>query len=246
MADFTSALPLVILWSADLHYKGHYTTHEMGWKSGFWCHVSFSLTSGYHLLSPFLLCFFTLSRFMVVKHPMKTNFKKTKFVFRRVGLLFCTFLSLAAVMSLLMWIQQVEVPLGFCSPFLDPTNTLTLVEVLTWTAVISQIFSALFIIVLHIMLIRAVQKSQEAVKHSTSKQTSNAPIIVQIIVLTGSNILCWIPSDVVYLVSFFLAHYPVTMVIWITVAVAPINSVLNPVVFIFTTARKLLNRPHKV
>ena len=60
---------------------------------------------------------------------------------------------------------------------------------------------------------------------------------IQIFIVTVSNILCWIPSGIIYLVALFLKKYPVNLIIWSTIAVTPINSVINPVVFIVANFR---------
>ena len=37
----------------------------------------------------------------------------------------------------------------------------------------------------------------------------------------------------------FLPAYPIEMITWTTVAVVPINSIINPLVFVITSLRKM-------
>ena len=64
------------------------------------------------------------------------------------------------------------------------------------------------------------------------QQKSHAPLFIQIFLVTVSNILCWMPSGIIYLVALFLKKYPINLIIWSTIAITSINSVINPVVFI--------------
>ncbi len=43
---------------------------------------------------------------------------------------------------------------------------------------------------------------------------------------------CWISSSVIFLVAFFMDKYPTEMLVWTTVVVMPINSVVNPIVLL--------------
>ena len=102
-----------------------------------------------------------------------------------------------------------------------------------------HLFSIIFILSSYVILIRELKRAQKNLKDVRSRKQSNIPLILQIIIVTASNILCWIPSDVVYIMAIFLDKYPINMVVWTTIAVTTINSVLNPIVFITTTLRKL-------
>ncbi len=45
--------------------------------------------------------------------------------------------------------------------------------------------------------------------------------------------------------SMFLERYPVEMLLWVTVAVATINSIINPMVFLATNIRTIFNTKKK-
>ena len=72
-----------------------------------------------------------------------------------------------------------------------------------------------------------------------SRQDSNLALIIQLILITTSNILCWFPASCVYISAMFLSTYPIDIVIWTTVIVLPINSIVNPSIFILTNVKKM-------
>ena len=73
------------------------------------------------------------------------------------------------------------------------------------------------------------------------KLKNNTTLMIQIIIITASNTLCWIPSGIIYLISLFMKKYLIDMVTWATIAITPVNSIINPVVFIVTTIRKIMS-----
>ena len=70
-------------------------------------------------------------------------------------------------------------------------------------------------------------------------------MMFQFIVTSTSNIICWFPTNAIYLSAMFLSAYPINLVIWTTVIVMPINSVINPCVFLLSNMKdtcKMLSR----
>ena len=70
-------------------------------------------------------------------------------------------------------------------------------------------------------------------------------MMFQFISSSTSNILCWFPANGIYLSAMFLSVYPINLVIWTTVIIIPINSVINPGVFLLTNVKetcKMLSR----
>ena len=92
---------------------------------------------------------------------------------------------------------------------------------------------------MHIILVNEILQSQKSIRKSKSED--NTLLIIQLIVITLSNILCWFPVNAVYVSAMFLPTYPtypVDLVIWSTVLGLPINSLINPIVFIIISVRK--------
>ena len=71
----------------------------------------------------------------------------------------------------------------------------------------------------------------------------------QFILTSTSNILCWFPTNAIYLSAMYLSTYPISLVIWTTVIIMPINSVINPCVFLLKnmkdTCKMLTNQKEK-
>ena len=144
---------------------------------------------------------------------------------------------LAASITIIMWVLHNSVPCNLCSPFLDPTKQFFLIEMTTYAIIAVHFLSVVFILSSYIILIKELKKSQNILEHATSNK--NTFLTMQILILTSSNILCWIPSDVIYLMSIFMDKYPMSILTWNTIAITTINSIINPIVFVVTTFRKV-------
>ncbi len=244
ITDLISVLPFLLLCIFDVIYRGIYSLIENQWRSSSSCYIILSLFLDFSFISPVLLCLYTFTRFMVIEHPLTTELKEKSFVAKIILGIVVVSSCCTALCSTLTWITAPPdsngLPMVICSPFVDPENLMIMTKVMAWFTVLLQYFSAIFILVVYIMLFRSLVKSQKNVEGSVSRKMSNVPLVVQIIVLTSSNILCWIPSGTIFLTAMFMTTYPLEMITWTTIAVTPINSIVNPVVFIVTTVRKLI------
>ncbi len=240
ISDEICTIPLFILWATYLQYKGYFIILEAEWRSGFLCFTSFAVMLQFCFLSPLLLCFLSVSRLMLVVHPMDTCFKETRFVRRSVAAIFTVCSLIASLIATTTWVIYSSVPSALCSPIYDPTDNVIVVLVLVWIIAISQAIYTIVIIGVYINMVRSFTKSQQNIQQAVSKKQSNIPMILQVLVLTSSNVLCWISGGVISLACFFIKPHPIELIFWTTAAVSPLNSLTNPTIFIFTAIRKIL------
>ncbi len=237
--DLKCGVYLVILWVADLYFYRNFSVKEKYWRSHPICFTSFGILTNFSLLSPLLLCFVSLSRFMIVAHPIDPKYKKSKNI---IIVIFCL-LFICVLPSLVLTMQTYQtksiLPMSLCSPFVDPSDSFTVVFVVTLTIVVEQCAACIAIGGIYLALLLELNKSKKSLSNSTSMHKSNVGLIAQVVVISASNIVCWIPSGIIYLLSLFLEKYPVDVVIWATIVMTPINSVINPTVFAVTTFRKI-------
>ncbi len=245
MADLSCSIPLFCLCVSDLYYKGSFATKAMAWKRSPPCYTIFSLFLNFQILSPTVLCLFSLTKFMVVKNPLHTQFKSCEFVQKCNTLIYGTCFTVSSSLTLVAYLVNTKyansiIPMTVCSPFVDPSNRQIMTKVMTWITVILQMISTIFICGVYKMLVDTLKAMQNKMKGLVSRRGSNAVLIIQIVVVTASNVLCWIPSGTIYLTSMFMKEYPLTIIFWTTTAINPINSVVNPIVLIATNIKKVL------
>ena len=55
--------------------------HDIKWRSGFLCYIVFGVNMDFHMVSPLLLSFMSISRLMIVSYPLDSKFKESTYVF---------------------------------------------------------------------------------------------------------------------------------------------------------------------
>ena len=239
LSDLLCGIYICILWIADIVLRGKFALEETNWISHPICFAAFGISLHFSLFSPCILLFLSLSRLLIVIYPLDPQFKDINLVVKVIMSILCFTIMLASLFTSLMYYYYGQIPLSLCSPFVDPNNNVILIRSITWFTIILQLLSVASIITIYTILFQKLFKSQKRIEISKlSKKKSNFALLVHIFVVTSSNVICWIPSGIIYLSSMFKDEYPIEMIIWTTISCTTINSAINPVVFIITYFRK--------
>ncbi len=238
IAEMFCGLYLCVIWIADIDFSRQFVLQENVWRSSFGCHAaSFSLLF-FAVSDSALLFVLALLRLRIVRHPMESRAEAPLFVRRSVSL--SLFVSLVFSLTISVLFQQLHrsMSTSLCLIFIDPTNSKILSKVTTLIAALYQFFILAGIAVTYCRLLQELQKST-SIRKSESSTKNNKSLILQLVIITTSNVLCWIPMNVIYFVCMALSRYPYEMVMWSAVSVTPINSVVFPVVFIGTSLKSV-------
>lgn len=221
---------LGVIWVADVVLKDTFVVSEQIWRSSPGCFAAFSVLVFYSVSIQAFNIILSLSRLMVVVFPFNTQFKRTKFVGKCL-LLICILSLLFCVSVVLTANFAVEVlPSTLCIPFADPSDNVLLVTIFALFVGVTQCFTSIAIITMHCVLFSSVLKSDKNITKSKSDD-SNTALLVQLALLSTSNVLCWLPTSVVFLSALFITKYRTELLIWTIVGGLPINSLLFPCIF---------------
>ncbi len=238
VADLTCGAHLLVLSSAHLFYQSSFALKEDQWRSSVPCFCSFFVVLNFSLISPVVMCFLSLSRYKIVDRPVDTKFKNKNFVLKSLSAIFSGTASFSISPTIATKLLNRKLSTSLCSPFVDPTNSIFLVRPITFFVIIFQLTACIFIIGTNTKLFEKLRNTQKQLQKSKSRKLSNLPLALQLVVVTSSNVVCWIPSGVIFLVTLLKDNYSVEMLVWTTVAVTPLNSVINPLVFVVTSFRQ--------
>ncbi len=228
---------LFTIWIADLMYKNGFVLQEAKWRSSVPCHVASGVFLMFNILDPMLLFQLSLSRFMIVIDPINSSYKTSKFTLRSVLFAFVPTAIIIGTTSLAIYLLQESIPTSLCLYFVDPANFAWSTKVLTGLVTFVQFSATAGICVIHNLLVQGAKKSR---KLSKSKPTTwLTSLLIQLYLISLSNILCWIPTNIIYIVSLTISQYPTELIIWTAVALVPLNSIINPLVFISTSIRSI-------
>ena len=226
--DIFVGLYLMCIWIADLFLKGVFSVKEHIWRSGTICISAFTTILWFTICTQMLLLFISMSRLMIVIYPVDTKFKQSKFVSRTLAFLFLASFLISVFISSTYKIKEKYIPTSLCLPYIDPTQEVLMIKLITWFVVITQLLTSVLILSMHILLVVKLKESEKCIKILKYSYYSKTVLIVQLISITVSNILCWFPANAIFVASMFLSKYPIDLIIWMTVIVLPMNSVINP------------------
>ncbi len=240
------AVYLSIVWVADVHLAGQFQLQDEIWMSGAACFSGFAFSLFYELLTQCLLILLAVVRLRIVMKPITTNFKKTLFVLKWIGFVSTPpFLVVTALLFVAVLVDA-KVPSALCFPLLDPTKLALAIKLCVPLVFVSQAMAAVAIIVLYTTMAQKFLKSQQHITKSKSKEDGSVSLFVQLVVTCTSCVFCWFSLNIICVTAMFLSEYPSQLVVWAVAMAMPFNSVMNPVVFVFTCARKALRRSERI
>ena len=188
--------------------------------------------------SPLLLSLISLARLRAVTKPLECNFQRHSLMAQIIPICIFTGLLMSILLTTGHATMHNEIPTTLCLPFIDPSDSQWFIKLITFIMGTIQLSSSLFIMSVYLLFIKILNNSSKYLKCNISKKISRVGMIIQLFIVTSSNIICWIPANITYLMSLYMSKYSTNLLIWTTIAVMPLNSMINPFLFIITTIRK--------
>ena len=227
--DLQCGIYLAILCFANFYFGDDFIVRHNQWKSSITCYMAFLLLLLFSLLIPYFLSLLSIARFMVVKYPLHSKFKTASFVLKCIfwGSILITALVLSVIV---IFVRKTVIPTNLCSPFIDPLDKIDEIKLITLFVALVQLFAFTFISSVYILLIKILKQNEGLFSMKSKKFDKN--VLLQLILVTVSNLVGWFPSSVIFLSSLFLTKYPTDLLIWTTITVLPLNSLINPLLFI--------------
>ena len=131
-----------------------------------------------------------------------------------------------------------------CNPFVDPTKVIIIYKGFVWILVVIHCVATTVILLVNITLVRNLKRSQKHMRKS-NLENLKTNLVIQLFIMTTSNFLCWIPADVIFILTMFFPKYPLNLIKWPIVSILPINSIVYPVVFSTVCIRKTMKSKSK-
>ena len=240
LGDSLCGVYLFIIWIYDHVFQGVHLINEELWKTHPMCFVTHGLVLWFVISIPISLVNLSTTRLKAVLHPLETRMKCQKEAIYQVIIVHLFALCVSIFFTLVLQFTETHLPTNLCLPFIHPSGSPIFTKVVSWIIILNQSVVSILISVINIFLMKNVNKSVGSIQTSQSSNTSNYKLMLFQLMLTGiSNMLCWFPANAVYILAMFLPVYPINLVIWTTVAIMPLNSVINPCIFILMNLKSI-------
>ena len=236
-SDSLCGVYLSIIWISDTLFQNRqsmYLINEELWKSHSICFAGSFWVLWFIISSQLLLIYISLTRCFAVLSPLKYTLISLNQILYKLASLYSFSIGISALITMIYYYYESQLPNGLCLPFIDPSGSFNLTKVISWIVIISQSVSSAIIIVVNWKLIYELHKNKMSISKSSTdgSYSSSRKVLTQLTITSISNIICWLPANVVYLSAMILYTYPVDLVIWTTVLIMPINSIINPCIFL--------------
>ena len=206
------------------------------WKSHFLCFAAFATMLCFSIQSQLLLILMATIRLNVVQYPIESHFKILSFTLKCVLFTFFLSLGISALVTLVFKSMYTSISIDICIPFVDPTNSTLVTTIITWITMVTQTISSITIAAMNTIIYKTIKKSKTF--DGKQEQSIDISVLIQLVITSVSNILCWVPSNIIYVAAMFMSAYPISLIIWSIVTILLINSIVNPLALILKFAKR--------
>ena len=233
MSESICGLYLFTIWLFDYIFQGVHLINKDLWKSHPICFAAHGLVLWFTISIPIILINLSAARLTAILYPLKTRIKSQKEAIYQLSIIHLFALCVSIFLTLVLKFTEKHVPTSLCLPFIDPSGSSILSKVISCIVIIIQSIFSVIISAMNIFSIMHVNKSVGFMQKSESLiNPKNKLMLFQLILTSISNMLCWFPVNAIYISAMFLSVYPSNLVIWTTVIIMPLNSMINPCIFI--------------
>ena len=225
--DFSYSLSLLLLGIFDIYIGPRYAIMDYFWRRSFGCYTIAFLFLFSNYYSLYIINILAISRFDVVRLPVRSKFKDVLFCFRIQipGLVTSFFLSLSLFVVYLVQESDGQLQIGLC--FLIGRSKYVYIQMFNTISLITlQAASCCTAVTLYSLLVHRIRLSQMTI--SSSRQVSDRPLLATVILTCFIHVMCWVSSSWVFLISLMKIQYSYKLLIWMVISVNSLNALSNP------------------
>ena len=227
-------IKLVIIWTADCYYAETFFIKESFWQNNNFYLLAYTISMLFNLIVPYFLSLMSLARLMIVLYPLTSQFRTSGFMFKQIFIGFLIAVSMSLVASAVNGLEAGKLAENFCSPFMVLLNRGRQRKTLNLTLLFFQFLCIILNATANLKLLQEINKPSDTVKISDLKKRRQRNLYRKVTVLFGTNCLLWIANTTVYLLGLYISNLSSSVLIWTFILISPLNSIANPLIFIFT------------
>ena len=234
IGDILGCTSLLTIGTVDSIFVTRYLEYEYSWRSSIICYIScvFSIVS--NLLSVFSINLLTMTRYWVIKKPLKSIVLDSKLSRLCVlSIIFIFISSISITLSYILSVENQQLPTGLCLLLGHGDKS----RITTILSLLSQSISCITIPTIYSRILLAIQQSTFLSEQSHRSHIAKGNIITSILVAL-TNLLSWIPSSILLCMTLLWKEYPYVLLIWTSMVIVPLNSIINPIVFVYFNVLK--------
>ncbi len=233
IADIQVGFHLVVITAASHIYGDSFAGSEYAWRESTLCHFISSIMVFSNVFSIFMSLYMAVSRFTATKYPFKAaESKSSKWIV--FLLLKSTSMILLAFICYIFVEGHTTQPLSICVLLGNPSGSLITVITSIYISIL-QVLGTICLLPLYVGILVTLANSSPMSGNKTEdmKRKTQQKVTYQAVIIGITNIVSWIPSSLLYIVSLVSTSFPPQLLLVNLVFLIPINALINPLVFNF-------------
>jgi len=231
LSDMMIGIYLIIIGTSNVIFEGKYYAFKHLWKKGIFCNTASSLTILSAIMSVTTLFALSVEQYNTFKNPLSY----TKMPIRKLFHIFCVLWILisTSVIGLNFGFEPHKDDTCFLVDFSSAENKLNFAMYVVLVILLLVVVLLVWILINNILTLFLIVQSRKMIgRKSSSKEKS---VILRTILVSLSNFIGW--SVVVPVVCLSLSGYNLESLVfaWVAIIGLPINSLLNPTLYTFST-----------
>ncbi len=231
LIDITYGIYLLSIACADSFYRGTFVINELKWRKSFLCNMLSVLSMFSVLGSVCGLNLITFSRLQITVSPLSSKFTNPTTSLKWMLMTFVSMIIFTGLLHCIYILYRWSLlqPSVICTLLGNTDGSISLFLINIFISV-SQLLAIFSITIMYYKIVMAMKESSHG--HDSSKrQKQNRMATYKIVLLAATNILSWLPSSIIYILSTVLVAYPTENIMWTLVAINPLNPFMNPLIF---------------
>ncbi len=239
LVHFLAGVSPLLLWAGHKHHGEKFSIEESTWQTSLPCLSSFVSTTIFSVLSNSTSITLSLAILMVTIFPFTSRFKSWNFVAK---LLLFKFFFVSILFSSLTAFSVLTVTNSLCSPFVDYSQAFLQQKCFTLLILFAEIVSlfSCFSVVRYVSQIEA-KLTNLKLKHKQKSRMKMPSLVFPVCIRCA----CSIPTCTMFLTCLLSNIQSVELILWTTVLLWPLSSVLHPFTAVVSQGVKTTNRATK-
>ncbi|KAL5238117.1 hypothetical protein ACI65C_005527, partial [Semiaphis heraclei] len=235
VADLFMVIYLTVIGYHDQMYRNEYYLYAHKWESSNLCTVIGIMAVISSEVSMLILVFLSLERFLLIAVPYSGyHVLKLKTAVYCMVSIWVVGISIS-IAPLILWKHSSKFygSNGLCYPLYIEDPFVSGWQYSAFMFLGLHTTSLLLMSVLYALMFKSVRKT----RHAAHISAGDFDFAVRFFFIVLANILCWLPIIVLKLVALRKYHVSSKMYVWLIIFVVPINALVNPLLYTFTTPK---------
>ncbi len=234
VGDVLICASLLIVVSADQIIGENYLQFERMWRGHVVCCAAGGLSIASNMISVFSIHLITITRYYITKYPLKAISIRKRRVLMSVSSsdIILTIIGFGLVNIHISRSESGLMPNGLCL-LIGGIDKSIIPSVVTVFTIMSQAIPVIVIPICYLFIVIEMKRQTPELKGMAAKKQRKNTEVSKTATVSLSNILCWLPSSVLLILTLSWEKYPLKIFLWTTAIVLPLNALINPMVFVY-------------